>query len=166
MTKRGAANAELGELYLVASDGDHEYGQPVAGRTHEDIDPKVLKALPNPGGAMELKHKAPEVTFLGARDQPDFGTLYVTFYPRETVIELKSLKEYLYQWRNTAVSYERFLDVVFEHLIQVYKPVRLRLVLETRPRGGISSKLTVDSDWAIRGGKEQFRDWVGLEDTW
>jgi 7-cyano-7-deazaguanine reductase len=144
----------------------NEYGQSVAGRTYDDIDPKVLKALPNPGGAMELKHKAPEVTFLGARDQPDFGTLYITFYPRETVIELKSLKEYLYQWRNTAVSYERFLDVVFEHLIQVYKPVRLRLVLETRPRGGISSKLTVDSDWAIRGGKEQFRDWVRLEDTW
>jgi 7-cyano-7-deazaguanine reductase len=115
---------------------------------------------------MELKHKAPEVTFLGAREQPDFGTLYVTFYPRDAVIELKSLKQYLYQWRDTAVSYERFLDVVYAHLMEVYEPVRLRLVFETRPRGGISSRLTVDSDWAIRGGKEQFRDWVGLEDTW
>ena len=134
--------------------------------SYEGIDPNVLKSLPNPGGAMELKHKAPEVTFLGAHDQPDFGTLYVTFYPRDRVIELKSLKEYLYQWRNTAASYERFLDVVFDHLLQVYDPTRLRLVFETRPRGGISSRLTVDSDWAIRGGKEQFRDWVGLDDTW
>lgn len=134
--------------------------------THDDIDPRVLKGLPNPGGAMELKHKAPEVTFLGAHDQPDFGTLYITFYPGDTVIELRSLKEYLYQWRDTAVSYERFLDVVYNHLMQVYRPIRLRLVFETRPRGGISSKLTVDSDWAIRGGKEQFRDWVGLDDTW
>lgn len=50
--------------------------------------------------------------------------------------------------------------------MQVYEPVRLRLVFETRPRGGISSKLTVDSDWAIRGGKEQFQDWVRLDDTW
>ena len=132
----------------------------------EGIDPTVLRALPNPGGAIELKHKAPEVTFLGAHDQPDFGTLYVTFYPSETVIELRSLKEYLYQWRNTTVSYERFLEVVFDHMTQVYQPTRLRLVFETRPRGGISSKLTIDSDWAIRGGKEQFRDWVGLEDTW
>jgi 7-cyano-7-deazaguanine reductase len=138
----------------------------VTGRTFDSIDPHILKALPNPGGAMELKHKAPEVTFLGARDQPDFGTLYVTFYPRDTVIELKSLKQYLYQWRDTAVSYERFLDVVYAHLMEVYEPIRLRLVFETRPRGGISSRLTVDSDWAIRGGKEQFRDWVGLEDTW
>ena len=57
------------------------------------------------------------------------------------------------------MSYERFLDVVYDHLMQVYEPVRLRLVFETRPRGGISSKLTVDSDWAIRGGREQFQDW-------
>jgi 7-cyano-7-deazaguanine reductase len=138
----------------------------MAANAYDRIDPGVLKKLPNPGGAMELKHKAPEVTFLGAHDQPDFGTLYVTFYPGDTVIELRSLKEYLYQWRNTAASYERFLDVVYDHLIQVYSPIRLRLVFETRPRGGISSKLTVDSDWAIRGGKEQFRDWVGLDDTW
>jgi 7-cyano-7-deazaguanine reductase len=138
----------------------------MSGRTYEDIDPAVLKGLPNPGGGMELKHKAPEVTFLGAREQPDFGTLFITFYPKDRVIELKSLKEYLYQWRDTAVSYERFLDIVYMHLMEIYEPVRLRLVFETRPRGGISSRLTVDSDWAIRGGKEQFRDWVGLEDTW
>ena len=48
----------------------------------------------------------------------------------------------------------------------VYEPVRLRLTLETRPRGGISSKITIDSDWAIRGGKEEFRDWIGMEDAW
>ena len=135
-------------------------------KSFDEIDASVLRALPNPGGAIELKHKAPEVTFLGAQDQPDFGTLYVTFYPAETVIELKSLKAYLYQWRDVAVSYERFLDVVYDHIMAVYEPVRLRLVFETRPRGGISSRLTIDSDWAIRGGKEQYRDWVGLDDTW
>jgi 7-cyano-7-deazaguanine reductase len=87
-------------------------------------------------------------------------------YPDERLLELKSFKEYLFQWRDIVVSYERFLDIVFEHLMQVYAPRRLRLVLETQPRGGISSKLTIDSDWAIRGGKEEFRDWIGLEDTW
>jgi 7-cyano-7-deazaguanine reductase len=34
------------------------------------------------------------------------------------------------------------------------------------PRGGISSKLTIDSDWKIRGGKEQFNDWQIVEDEW
>ena len=143
-----------------------QYGRDMAAKPYGDIDPYVLKALPNPGGAMELKHKAPEVTFLGVNDQPDFATLFITMYPQKSVLELKSLKEYLYQWRSVVVSYERFLDVVYEHLMSVYEPVRLRLTLETRPRGGISSRLTIDSDWAIRGGKEEFRDWVGMEDSW
>ena len=72
-----------------------QYRSALAARHYDDIDPNLLRALPNPGEAMELKHKAPEVTFLGAHDQPDFGTLYVTFYPGEKVIELRSLKEYL-----------------------------------------------------------------------
>jgi 7-cyano-7-deazaguanine reductase len=135
-------------------------------KPYEAIKSESLKALPHSGAAIELKHMAPELTFLGVNDQPDFATLFITMYPNKSVIELRSLKEYLYQWRNVIVSYERFLDVVYEHLMDVYKPVRLRLTLETRPRGGISSKLTIDSDWSIRGGKEQFRDWVGMEDTW
>ncbi len=132
----------------------------------EAVRSDLLKGLPHFGGAIELKHKAPEVTFLGVHDQPDFATLFITMYPQKAVIELKSLKEYLYQWRDVVVSYERFLDVVYEHLMSVFEPVRLRLTLETRPRGGISSKLTIDSDWAIRGGKEEFRDWVGMDDLW
>jgi 7-cyano-7-deazaguanine reductase len=34
------------------------------------------------------------------------------------------------------------------------------------PRGGISSRLVIDSDWKIRGGKEEFSDWVGQNDEW
>ena len=49
----------------------------------------------------------------------------------------------------------------------VYGPDRLRIVMVCNPRGGISSKLTIDSDWKIRGGDENFKDWVGSsEDTW
>jgi 7-cyano-7-deazaguanine reductase len=64
------------------------------------------------------------------------------------------LKQYLYQFRLVVISYERFLDVGFEHMLEVYRPARLRLILITQPRGGTCSKLTIDSDWAIRGGKE------------
>jgi 7-cyano-7-deazaguanine reductase len=121
-------------------------------RLWDSVDPTLLKWLPHDMGPIELKHKVPEVTFLGVRDQPDFAELFITMYPSERQIELRSLKEYIYDWRNVVVSYERFLDTVYDHMIQVYEPVRVRLVLVTRPRGGISSKLTVDSDWAIRGG--------------
>lgn len=70
----------------------------------DDVDPAVLRTIPHRGGAIELNHKAPEVTFLGVRDQPDFGELFITMYPDRHLIELKSLKDYLYSWRDVVVS--------------------------------------------------------------
>jgi 7-cyano-7-deazaguanine reductase len=49
---------------------------------------------------------------------------------------------------------------MFEDLMTIYEPTRLRVMMRLRPRGGISSCLTIDSDWKIRGGKEEFQDWV------
>jgi 7-cyano-7-deazaguanine reductase len=127
----------------------------------------ILQTIPNPAGeAYEIKTKIPELTFEGVRGQPDFAKLYITFYPGDSVIELKSLKEYFFAFRSQVFSYERIVNVVFDDMMSVYNPMRLRLVLECNPRGGISSKLTVDSDWAIRGGNDAFRDWVGQSDNW
>ena len=83
----------------------------------------------------------------------------MTFYPGKWTIELKSLKIYKDAFRNISVSYERLSNVMFEDLMSVYEPSRLRLMMRLRPRGGISSCLTIDSDWAIRGGKEEYIDW-------
>ena len=127
----------------------------------------ILKSIPNPSkDAYEIKMKIPELTFEGVRSQPDFGHLYITFYPDDKVIELKSLKEYFFAFRNQIYSYERIINVIYDDMMAAYNPVRLRLVLVCNPRGGISSKLTVDSDWGIRGGKDQFKDWVGQKDEW
>jgi len=127
----------------------------------------TLKAISNPSGeAYEIKMKVPELTFEGAKGQPDFAQLYITFYPKNKIIELKSLKEYFFNFRSQIYSYERIINVIFDDLMAVYEPQRLRLVMVCNPRGGISSKLTVDSDWAARGGKDQFRDWVGQADEW
>lgn len=135
-------------------------------KTYKDIDRSILKAIPNPTDkAYEIKVKIPEFTFLGVKEQPDFAVIYLTFYPGKKVIELKSLKQYVFQLRNIVTSYERLINIVYEDLFAVYEPVRLRLVMICNPRGGISSKLTIDSDWKIRGGKEQFNDWR-LEDEW
>lgn len=127
----------------------------------------MLKTLPNPGSSgYEIKIKNPEITFLGVANQPDFAELYITIYPKATVIELKSLKEYFFQFRNITISYERLINVVFEDLVAAYTPERLRIVMTFSPRGGMSSRLTIDSDWGIRGGKEQYKDWVGQSDEW
>jgi len=130
-------------------------------------DSSILRSIPNPSGkGYEIKIKNPEITFLGVKNQPDFATAYLTFYPGKQVIELRSLKQYFQQFRNTIISYERLLNVVYDDLMKVYVPERLRIVMTFLPRGGLSSRLVVDSDWKIRGGKEKFKDWVGQREDW
>ena len=81
-----------------------------------DIDSSMLKALPNPEKVKpyEVKIKQPELTFLGVYNQPDFATLYILMYPNGKIVELKSLKMYLQQYRDVIVSYERLLNQVYE----------------------------------------------------
>lgn len=64
------------------------------------------------------------------------------------------------------MSYERLINIIYSDLMAVYEPARLRLVMNCNSRGGISSKLTIDSDWKIRGGKEVFCDWQSISDEW
>jgi 7-cyano-7-deazaguanine reductase len=138
-------------------------------KLYKEIDKSILVALPNPTKeAYEIKVKIPEFTFLGVQEQPDFAAIYITFYPKNKIIELKSLKQYSYHLRDIVVSYERLINIFYDHLIETYEPERLRLMMICNPRGGISSKLTIDSDWAARGGKERFKDWEGQanDDNW
>jgi len=136
--------------------------------TFESIDGSILVALPNPATeAYEIKIMVPEFTFLGVQEQPDFATIYMTFYPNKKIIELKALKQYVYQLRNVVVSYERLINIVYDHLDETFDPSRLRLVMNFNPRGGISSKLTIDSDWKIRGGQDIYKHWSDDENsTW
>jgi 7-cyano-7-deazaguanine reductase len=130
-------------------------------------DSTILKTIGDPSeSGYEIKVKSPEVTFLGVKDQPDFAELYVTMYPNSKVIELKSLKIYLQQFRSKIISYERLINVIYDDLISVYEPDRLRLIMIFNPRGGISSKITIDSDWSTRGGAEKYKDWLGQGDVW
>lgn len=136
-------------------------------KLYDLIERSILKSLPNPTTeAYEAKIKIPECTFLGVHEQPDFASIYITFYADKKIIELKSLKQYIYQLRDIIVSYERLINIIYEDMMKTYEPTRLRIVMVCNPRGGISSKLTIDSDWAIRGGKEQFKDWRTSEDNW
>ena len=79
-----------------------------------------LKTIPNPDKkTYEIKLKQPELTFLGVYGQPDFAALYVLIYPGKKVIELKSLKIYLQQYRDVIISYERLINVIYDDLIKV-----------------------------------------------
>ncbi len=121
----------------------------------------MLYKMKNPATeGYEIKHETDELTFLGRDRQKDIATLILHFYPKEWIIELKSLKFYLHQFHNKIISYERLVNVIYYDLMYVYKPCRLRIKMKTRPRGGLCSTLTIDSDWKVRGGKEEFKDWV------
>ena len=99
-------------------------------KLYGDIDSSMLKSIPNPEKVKpyEIKIKQPEVTFLGVYNQPDFATLYILMYPNGRIVELKSLKEYLQQYRDVVISYERLINQVYDHMQEVYTPQRLRLV--------------------------------------
>ncbi|MBU3940397.1 MAG: 7-cyano-7-deazaguanine reductase [Nanoarchaeota archaeon] len=115
-------------------------------KLEEMIDIGVLKSIKNPTGEQyEIHMHQPELTFMGVEDQPDYGVLDLFMYPGKRLVELRSLKKYLQQYRMVVISYERFADTVFKHLMEVYEPAYLRLVLSLNPRGGISSTITIDS---------------------
>ena len=134
--------------------------------TWKNSDISILKSLPNPENTRpyELKMKQPELTFVGVYGQPDFATLYVLMYPNGKIVELKSFKIYLQQYRNIVISYERLINIIYDHMIEVYEPSRLRLTLDCNPRGGIMSRTTIDSDWQALGGEEKYKGWS--EDVW
>ena len=115
----------------------------------------TLKSLPNAANGYEQQVDIPEFTFLGVKNQPDFGHIRIWFHGKDKTIELKSLKDYLLQYRETVISYERATDVLYKHLMEAYDPFRLRLEIKFRPRGGISSKMVVDSDWKHLGGSDK-----------
>lgn len=107
----------------------------------------ILKKIKNPSKKKyEIEIEIPELTFEGDKKKPDFGKLGIKFYPSDYVIELKSLKEYIYEFRNQLYSYERIIHVIFDDIMEVYNPHSLSITLSTNPRGGISSKLKVCSE--------------------
>ena len=137
-----------------------------APKLYKEIDKTILEAIPNPSKeAYEIKIKIPEFTFLGVKEQPDFATIFLTMYPNKKIIELKSLKHYSFHLRDIVVSYERLINIFYDHLMEVYEPDRMRIEMICNPRGGISAKLAIDSDWAVRGGKEKYKDWISNPGT-
>jgi len=108
----------------------------------------TLESITNPSNKKyEIKIIAPELTFLGVKSQPDFAKLDLTFYPNKKIIELRYFKKYLYSFRDKIVSYERLINTIYDDVMNKYEPDRLILLMQTTPRGGILSKLKIDSKW-------------------
>jgi len=73
---------------------------------------------------------------------PDFGTIHITYTPGAKCLELKSLKLYLWSFRNDGIFYERAVNRILDDLSAVCAPKAMTVVGDFNVRGGIKSVIT------------------------
>jgi 7-cyano-7-deazaguanine reductase len=71
---------------------------------------------------------------------PDFGTIVVRYQPDATIVELKSLKYYLLQYRNVGIFYEHLVNRILDDLVAALSPRRMTVEGVFTARGGITSR--------------------------
>ncbi len=74
---------------------------------------------------------------------PDFGCITIRYVPDRHIIELKSLKYYLLQYRNVGIFYENAVNRIIEDLVLVLKPKQMTVTGDFTARGGIATTVTV-----------------------
>jgi 7-cyano-7-deazaguanine reductase len=75
---------------------------------------------------------------------PDFATISITYVPGRQCVELKSLKYYLWSFRNEGIFYERAVNRILDDLVKAVKPKRMSVVGDFNVRGGIKSVITAN----------------------
>jgi 7-cyano-7-deazaguanine reductase len=70
---------------------------------------------------------------------PDFGTIDIRYTPDDFIVELKSLKYYLLQFRNVGMFYEHVSNRILDDLVQVLKPKMMEVTGQFTSRGGLTT---------------------------
>jgi len=99
---------------------------------------KELQTVPNPASRdYEVRIECPEFTCLcPITGQPDFATIRIRYVPDARLIELKSLKLYLWSYRDEGAFHEAVTNKILDDLVSALQPRRM----------------TVEGDFAVRGG--------------
>jgi 7-cyano-7-deazaguanine reductase len=106
-----------------------------------DYAPTLLETFENKHPEYEyvVKLDCPEFTTLCPKTgQPDFGHLYISYIPRERMVESKSLKLYLFSFRNHGDFHEDCVNIIMKDLKALMDPRYIEVRGEFMPRGGIS----------------------------
>lgn len=106
-----------------------------------DYAPEVLEAFPNKHLENDyfVKFNCPEFTSLcPMTGQPDFATIYISYIPGELMVESKSLKLYLFSFRNHGDFHEDCMNIIMKDLIKLMNPKYIEVWGKFTPRGGIS----------------------------
>jgi 7-cyano-7-deazaguanine reductase len=100
---------------------------------------------PRPARDYEVSFECPEFTCLcPLTGQPDFATIRIRYTPDARCVELKSLKLYLWSYRDEGTFHERVTNQIADDLIAALQPRRLRVEGDFYVRGGIRTTVVVE----------------------
>ena len=137
---------ELGGITLLGSQKTHYPDQ---------YAPGILEVFDNkhPGNDYFVKFICPEFTSLCPKTgQPDFATIYISYIPDQYMVESKSLKLYLFSFRNHGDFHEDCVNIIMSDLIELLHPRYIEVWGKFLPRGGLSidpycNYGTPDTEW-------------------
>ena len=106
-----------------------------------DYNPNLLERFTNKHQENDyfIKFNCPEFTSLcPITGQPDFATIYISYIPNEYCVESKSLKLYLFSFRNHGDFHEDCVNIIMKDLIKLLNPRYIEVWGKFLPRGGLS----------------------------
>jgi 7-cyano-7-deazaguanine reductase len=108
---------------------------------------KKLETFPNsnPERDYTIQFQCPEFTCLCPRTgQPDFATIRIEYIPDDLCVELKSLKLYLWSYRNEGAFHEAVTNKILDDLVAAAQPRSMKIVGDFFVRGGIHTVVTAN----------------------
>ncbi len=120
------------------------------GRTFlpEDIDRTILLKIKYayPNNPIWVEHSTQEFTCLCPFSElPDYAHLTIRYIPNKYCVELRSLKYYLFSFRQVKIFHEHVVNKILQDLVQLLKPLKMEVEAEFNIRGGIKTK--VKASW-------------------
>ena len=105
---------------------------------------RELATFPNPSPARDywIRHECPEYTAVcPVTGQPDFGTIIVLYVPGKLCVELKSLKLYLWSFRDEGHYFEQVTNQILDDLVRALGPRQITVIGRFNVRGGITTQV-------------------------
>lgn len=119
------------------------YQSPLTVHSPDTVSAGILEAMDYQyagKGPIDIEIRQPEFTSVcPMTGLPDFGCITIAYSPDRLIVELKSLKYYLMQYRNVGIFYEHVVNKILNDLSGAIAPSRIMVVGEFTSRGGIST---------------------------
>ena len=122
--------------------------------TPDIVDPGILDPIDYAYRSrrdIDIEIKQPEFTSVcPMTGLPDFGCIIIRYRPDKKIVELKSLKYYLLQYRNVGIFYEHVVNRILDDLVEILNPKWMEVAGDFTSRGGIFSRVS-----AVYGNKNE-----------